>query len=522
MDDLRQHVIEQPDVLSAKGTQAPDTLRLPVETPCFRIDTVEWRGAEAFAWLPAEAPIAGACIGLDGLRTLRDWAARRLIARGYVTSQVTIPAQDLSIGRLIVEILPGRIGAIRDAGGGIGRTGTVFPHGTHALLNVRDLDQALENLRRLQGQTAATFDLVPGGALGETDVIVRQTQDARRVHVVLTADNAGLDATGRNQLGAVVAIDSPLHLYDQLVLAYNVDAALQNKSLGSQSRSISWNVPFGYAALSLGVSESKSRQTLPIDVPGIIVPPLGQRTRRYEAGIGFVPYRSSHGKTSLRFRLTRRDDHTWLGSTELDVFRRDSVSYDISIGHLEKRSRGTIDAAIGVRGSLAGWSARPGRISDRTEWDGRYQILTLRLAGGMPVRIGARHVGYRGSVILQHTPGAAPSTEFMQIGGRYTVRGFDGNNTIAGASGWTWRNELATGLFDVNEAYAALDAGRVSGTGAYEGAGGGGRTLIGVAFGLRGGYRMFGYDIALGMPVHRPSSLQTATPTLDVSLTSRF
>nr|WP_249177369.1 ShlB/FhaC/HecB family hemolysin secretion/activation protein [Burkholderia ambifaria] len=515
-------MLDRPDVLSAKPANESDTLRFPAETPCFDIHAIEWRGTDAFPWLRDAVPIDRACIGRNGLSLLREWVGRRLIARGYITSLVSIPPQNLSTGRLIIEVLPGRIGAIDDTRGRIGWTPIVFPRGGHVLLNVRDLDQALENVRRLPGQAATAFDLVPGASLGDTDIVIRHPDDARRVRFVATADNGGLDATGRNQLGAIVSIDSPLRLYDQLIVTYNTDAALRNKSLGSQAKSAAWNVPIGYASFALGISEWSSRQTLVADLPGVVVPPLGQRTRRYEAGIGYVPYRSGHGKTTLRFKVARREDRSWFGPIQLDVFRHDIVSYEVSAAHREKFARATVDASVGMRSSLAGLSAFPGRVNGQTAWDGRYRVYTATLGADAPFRIGARPFGYRGFLQFQYAPGALPSTEYLQIGGRYTVRGFDGNQTLAGDSGWFWRNELATPWFGAHEAYVALDAGLVTGAGSREGAGREGRTLIGAALGVRGSYRMLGYDVALGMPLRKPGALRTAQPTFDVLLTSRF
>ncbi|AOR72023.1 peptidase S49 [Burkholderia stabilis] len=522
LDELKQQMLDQPDVLSAKSSSDSDTLRFPEETPCFDIHEIEWRGADAFPWLRDAIPLEHACIGQKGLSLLREWVGKRLVARGYITSLVSIPSQDLSTGRLIIELLPGRIGAINDASGRIGWAPILFPRGAHALLNVRDLDQALENVRRLPGQSATAFDLVPGASLGDTDIVVRHPDDARRVRFIATADNGGLDATGRNQLGAIVAIDSPLRLYDQLIVTYNTDAALGNKALGSQAKSAAWNVPVGYASFSLGISEWTSRQALVPELPGEVMPPLGQRTRRYEAGVSYVPYRSGHGKTTLRFRLARREDRSWFGPVELDVFRHDIVSYEVGASHREKLARATVDASIGMRASLAGLSAFPGRVNGQPEWDGRYRVYSASLGADAPFRIGTRAFGYRGSLQLQYAPGALPSTEYLQIGGRYTVRGFDGNQTLAGDSGWFWRNELATPVFGAHEAYAALDAGVVTGAGSREGAGRDGRTLLGAALGVRGGYRMLGYDIALGVPLRKPGALHTARPTVDVSLFARF
>lgn len=510
------------ETLTSRIPRASDPLLLPVESPCFEIDTFEWRHADAFPWLRREAQLSRGCVGPNGLRAIRDWVTRRLIARGYVTSAATIPEQDLSAGRLIVEIVGGRIGAIDDGGGRIGWPAMLFPRHSNDLLNVRDLDQALENIRRLPGDSATAFDLVPGAALGDTDVIVRHLGSAQRARFIVTVDNSGLEATGRNQLGAIFAIDSPLYLYDQLVLTYNSDAAFHNESLGSQAKSAAWNVPIGYASVSLGVSEWTSRQTLSGNIPGFVVPPLEQRTRRYNAGLTFVPLRSGHGKTTLRFQISRREDRSWIGATELDVYRRDIVGYGVGVLHHEKLANGSVDAGIGMRGNVTGLSAHPGHVNDQRAWDGRYRIVSATLGADARFQIGARRFGYRGTFRMQRTPGTAPSTEFMQIGGRYTVRGFDGNNTLTGANGWTWRNELATDVFGATEIYAALDAGQVSGAGASEGAGRDGRTLVGATIGMRGGYKLLGYGVALGVPVRKPASLKTAAAALDLSMTTRF
>ncbi|WP_205172209.1 ShlB/FhaC/HecB family hemolysin secretion/activation protein, partial [Burkholderia sp. LMG 13014] len=155
LDAVRRQALQSADVLTPEAGARGDTLKLPHETPCVPIRSIEWRGAADFPWLSKQAPGVGQCAGTRGLAAIRSWATDQLVARGYITSLAAIPDQDYAGGRVIVEVLPGRIGAIDDAQGGIGTARGVFPHGPGALLNVRDLDQALENMRRLPGQSAA-------------------------------------------------------------------------------------------------------------------------------------------------------------------------------------------------------------------------------------------------------------------------------------------------------------------------------------------------------------------------------
>lgn len=103
-------------------------------------------------------------------------------------------------------------------------------------------------------------------------------------------------------------------------------------------------------------------------------------------------------------------------------------------------------------------------------------------------------LGYQSTVNFKYSP--APSTEYLQIDGRYTVRGFDGNTTLAGPGGWTWRNEVAMATLCVwGQVYTAVDTGQISPIASREPRG---KMLIGSAIGLRGNVNTFGYDIALG------------------------
>lgn len=75
-----------------------------------------------------------------------------LTERGYVTSRALIPKQNLTGGTLQLKVLMGCIGAIRNTpDSDIGWARMVLLAGLEDLLNQRDLDQALESIRRLPG-----------------------------------------------------------------------------------------------------------------------------------------------------------------------------------------------------------------------------------------------------------------------------------------------------------------------------------------------------------------------------------
>lgn len=521
LDEARARVAERPDLLTRTQAGPASPTVFPVETPCFLISSIEWRGAASFPWLPGRVAIEGHCLGAQGLRVARTAIARALLDRGYMTTQVVVPEQDLSTGRLLIEIVAGRIGQIRDAEGRIGRPATVLPPTTGDLLNVRDLDQALENIRRLPGQRTTAFDLLPGAEAGQSDIVFRHPADAARVHGVLTADNAGVDASGRNQLGPVVSIDSPLHLHDQLIATFSGDPHFRRRTRGSTARSIAWNVPIGYASFSVGASEWAARQRIE-DPEGTY--PYASRTRRFEMGMAYVPYRSGHSKGTLRLSLFRRQENSWFDGKALDVQRRDTTGFDLAFSHLEKFDDALFEFGVGLRGSLPGESRFPGHVQDHPDWNGRYRVATARASSDLPFEAGGQRFGYRGSLLLQHAPTPLPSSEYLQLGGRDSVRGLDGNTTLFAPGGWLWRNELAIPIpvaastSGFGEAYAALDTGAVSGGATPRHA----RRLAGVALGLRGSQGRMGYDFSVGTPVTKPEALKSRKPFLNFLLTTSF
>jgi hemolysin activation/secretion protein len=90
----------------------------------------------------------------------------------------------------------------------------------------------------------------------------------------------------------------------------------------------------------------------------------------------------------------------------------------------------------------------------------------------------------------------------LNIGGRYTVRGFDGEYTLSGDHGFVSRSELAYAVPKIKqELYVACDVGRVWGPNADALLG---QSLSGAALGLRGAIKNFSYDAHVSKPINAP------------------
>ncbi|MHA4875143.1 POTRA domain-containing protein, partial [Enterococcus faecium] len=87
------------------------------------------------------------------------------LSEGYITSRAFLPEQDLASGILTLGILEGRVENIVIDGKPDPMTLTLFPNLAGEILNLRDLEQGVEQLSRLRS-LSYRLDIQPGRQAG--------------------------------------------------------------------------------------------------------------------------------------------------------------------------------------------------------------------------------------------------------------------------------------------------------------------------------------------------------------------
>ncbi|MFC4342253.1 ShlB/FhaC/HecB family hemolysin secretion/activation protein [Cupriavidus numazuensis] len=499
----------RPDVLSpTPSALTTGPLILPTESPCFPIKAVVWDGAEGFGWLTPESEIlVGQCAGAKGLQAIRDYFATRLVTEGFITTRVMIPGQNLGTGTLRLQVIAGRIDQVKSEGTA-GWWRTALPTGPGGLVNQRDLDQGMENVRRLQGQADATIDLVPGDEPGEADLVVKPGT-GKRWHGLVTADNAGLANTGKYQMGGTLTVDSPLFLYDSLTISGNTNANIGNGSAGTRSSAINYSIPFGYWSAFFNANQSRYKQTVAGFEEDIV---YGGRNTQIEAGLGYVPFRNASGKTSLYGKVFRKSASSSINGQDLTVQHRDFVGVEVGASHRQYFGNSVFDIGTAWRQSLPNHSSATGFVLGDPDWDGKSEILLGNLGLMVPIQLNGQRLRYQGTVRMQYAPSRILPSDYFVIGNRYSVRGFDEQLTLAAENGVTMRNDLAWQIGGTGqEAFVGFDMGHVSGPSAAFLVG---QTLMGAVIGARGRWRLgslaaLSYEVTLGTPVRKPDNFRT-------------
>ncbi|WP_017735236.1 ShlB/FhaC/HecB family hemolysin secretion/activation protein [Pseudomonas sp. CBZ-4] len=526
----REQLEQSPDVRLEAPLDSAGNLRLPRnETPCFKIDRVVLRGeqAEDFQWAlraanPADDPVQGRCVGSAGINLTMKRIQNAIIAKGFITTRVLAEAQDLKQGTLSLVLVPGRIKHIRFAEGTSARANywNAMPASPGDVLNLRDIEQALENFKRVP-TAEADVQITPAEGAdaqpGESDVVIAWKQ-AIPVRVSLSVDDSGSKQTGKYQGNVALSLDNLASLNDLFYISFNHDlGGGQSGDRGSKGHTVHYSVPYDYWQLSLTSSEYDYHQT----IAGVNQAySYSGRSRTNEVQLSRVIYRDAVRKTTVSVGGWSRTSSNYIEDTEIELQRRRMAGWQAGINHREFIGASTLDLGVGYRRGTGARDALRAPEEENGEGTSRSQIITANAQLQLPFTLADQRLryiaGWRGQ--WNRTP-LIPQDRFS-IGGRYTVRGFDGEQILSAERGWTFSNDLGLSLANTGqELYLGVDYGEVGGHSTQYLSG---RRLAGAVVGLRGGYKQFSYDIYTGKPLEKPKGFQTADVTSGFSANWSF
>lgn len=511
----------------------PVEQRLPDnEAPCFRIDRVVLSGerSDAFQWaLDAiagpqgdDSPI-GRCLGTEGVNIVLTRVQQAVMARGFVTTRVLAGSQDLTQGELALTLIPGRIAAIRFDGESTPTSlRTAIPARVGDLLNLRAIEQGLENLKRVPSAEADIQiepSKAPDAQPGDSDLVVKYAQ-TRRLRASLSLDDSGTEATGRYQAGATLSVDNPFGWNDLFYVnaSHSIDGHwFSNPDKGTAGQIAHYSVPYGDWLFSTTASRNDYHQ----NIAGAFQDyEYSGESSNAEVSVSRLLYRDQHRKTIASMRGFRRSSHNYVDDTEIEVQRRVVGGWELGLTHREFLGAATLDGNLVYRRGTGAFGAMPAPEEPFGEGTSRMRIITADLGLNLPFQLGDQRLRYSGLWRAQWNRTPLTPQDMFSIGGRFTVRGFDGESSLMGDRGWLVRNDLGLVLGASGaELYVGIDYGQVGGLYAEQLIG---RRLAGGVVGLRGEYQGLSYDLFVGAPISKPEGFRTASVTAGFSLNFNF
>jgi hemolysin activation/secretion protein len=508
-----------PDVRLPSPLPAAEPPTPQGDQPCFPIQRIDVDGADV---VPVNATIVrafeGECLKAGDINGLMTLLQNDLIERGYVTTRVLASPQDLGSGQLTLTVVPGRVHRIQKDEPQAPRSSlwNTLPVDSGDLLNLRDIEQGLENFKRVP-TADADIQIVPGqdDAPGESDLHIRY-QQAFPLRLSVFADDGGSRSTGRYQGGATLSFDNPLTLSDLLYVSLSRDVDSRTPR-GTRNVSGHYSVPFGYWMLSFNGNQYRYRQA----VAGINQTYVYAGTSRsLEAKLSRVIYRDTARKTQLYARAYQRRSDNFIDDTEVEVQRRRVAGLEVGVSHREFLGSAVLDANLAFRKGTGAFHALPAPEEAFGEGESRAGIVSADLQFNTPFKIASTNWRYSGSLRAQWTDKPLTPQDRFAIGGRYTVRGFDGEISLSAERGFVWRNDLGLALGNTGqELYLGLDFGQVNGPADVYLLG---RRLAGAVLGVRGSVVGVQYDLFAGLPLKKPEGFQAASVVYGFSVNYQF
>lgn len=518
----QQFEAKAPDV-SLLAPVAKAKLQFPEETPCFMIEQVSITGQEALPhWVPVKRlanQAVGHCIGIDGINLLVTDVQNRLISHGWITSRVLVPEQDLSTGTLKLVVLPGKVQKVRftDDSSQYSTLYTAMPARSGNLLDLRDIEQGLENLQRLP-TVQASMEMIPGDGPGETQIVINR-QQSRYWHASAWVDNTGSKSTGKNQAGVMLALDNPTSLSDLFYITATRDLSFSS-SKDTTNYSAHYSVPFGYWQFATTASDYEYTQTIAgmnddIQYRG--------KSKSLNLQLSNVLYRDATAKTTATYDINLRETRNFVRDTEIENQKRRTTSWKLGLNHRQYIGQSTVTAGASYQHGTRWFGAMPAFEETNDPNSREYatalaKVMQFSASASIPFQVAKQQLRFETQYLRQISDRQLTPQDQFSIGNRWTVRGFDGERTLSADQGWTLRNTLSWVTPIPNqELYLGADYGEIGGHGTYRNLG---THLAGGAIGLRGAISAanLSYDLSIGTPFSKPDGFKTDPATFAFSV----
>lgn len=462
-------------------------------------------------------PYVRRCLSMRDINELIRSIVNHYVDRGYVTTRAYVAPQDLSSGKLEITVVEGTIEGIQLNEGSAPdqrRVGTAFPGLQGKTLNLRDIEQGLDQLNRLPSSNAK-MEIVPGTKPGTSRIAITDSP-AKTWRARASLDNAGQKNIGTNQYTLSFDKDNLLGLNDMLTVNWSADAnAVANfERHKSESASAYYSLPLGYWTITASASSFDYHTELPGG--GVDYRSTGDTTS-YALDISRVLHRNAESKTSGGIGFSTKAINNYLEGEKLKASSYNLSTLKASLDHNRRILGGVLSLGGEYSLGLPVLDAPKDKSSNLVTPKHEYYKLVFNGSYMRPFTVAEHEVTFSTRAQVQWTPDTLYNAERLSLGSRYTVRGFQ-RDSLSGDSGGYVRNELSTSILPAKsrtgwiqdtlgdpQLYVGYDLGSIhrDAKDSFERG-----TLQGMATGVRSSSEHFGMDLCLSHAVDAPSFMK--------------
>ncbi|MGR3897323.1 ShlB/FhaC/HecB family hemolysin secretion/activation protein [Pseudomonas sp. 1176_21] len=428
------------ELQSLPGRAAPQVpASTPEDTRCFTIRHIVLEGAEHLGEREQRRllePYEGQCLGVGQLNALLKVVTDHYLNRGYITTRAYLPQQDLSSGTLQITVVEGRLDGLDSSSLASPRElAMAFPGTTGEVLNLRELEQLVDQLTRLPSRQAQ-LELVPGDEVGSSRVQLQGQRD-KPWRVSATRNNDGDRSSGEQQMGLGLDWDSPLGLADQFSLRANQDA-VSDHWRHSDSQYLNYSVPWGWWTFTYSYNQSYYRTR--DDSSGFPFK-LDGDSQMHQLRVERVIHRDALSKTAVNLGISHLRTNNYLDDSLIDVSSTRLSESQLGVNHGRRIGTAFLNLDAGWQQGIGAFDAQGAGDPHGNEPVARYNKYSLTLSYLQPFTLWGEAFSFDSLATGQRSEDPLYSPQRISVGGLNSVRGFK-QQTLTGNSGGYWRNQL--------------------------------------------------------------------------------
>jgi len=405
----------------------------------------------------------GKCITPSLLENITRAVTNIYIDRGYVTTRSFINPQNIKAGGLEVVIMEGKLEKIEfdyDVKE-VGTSGkdeekkqsfksklhnlssraqilTAFANLEGEILNVRDIEQGLDQLNKLSANNA-TMKIVPSQKQGYSKIVISKNEQSRATRVRLSANNSGQEQTGLYNGKVILEQDNFFKLNDSIYTMYTKNLSA-NSARDSKSFYGSINIPFGYWNFSTSYINSSYLNT--INSTNDTIRTTGKSkfsTFKLERRI----FRNKISKVGLFTSLNLKDTKSFIEDVISDTGSRKLSIISVGLDHSILLSKlGYINYSFSHVFGIRQLNALEDKgLQDDFTPQAQYKKYTFNISYYKPLKIKNQNFSFQSYFSSQYSEDPLFSSEQIIIGDQYSVRGFREKSSL-GDSGFFIQNNL--------------------------------------------------------------------------------
>jgi hemolysin activation/secretion protein len=439
LEEQRRRLEELKELPGKEAKPAVPTA--PADTRCFPIQDIELKGADSLSDSEKTRllkPYIGQCLGVTQLNELLKVITDHYIEKGLVTSRAYLPQQDLSGGHLKVLVVEGKLEGLKgaqDSQLSDRELAMAFPGKTGELVNLREIEQLVDQLNRLPSNQAQ-MELAPGKNVGGSEVLVKNTPQ-KPWRAGLSRSNDGQRSTGEQQWGTTFDWDSPLGLADQLNLRGGHDAVSDHQHTSSNAM-LNYNLPWGWWNFNYTYSQSDYRSQAQAN--GFNFKQTGD-SENHQLRAERVIHRDAVSKTSVSTGLSYLRTNNFIEDSKLKLSSNRISEAQFDINHGRRIGSAFVNLDLGMQQGIGAFDAQGNGHPGPGEPDARYRKYTGTLSYLQPFKVWGESFSFSSLMTGQHSEDVLFSPQRTSLGGLSSIRGYK-DQSLSGDSGGYWRNDL--------------------------------------------------------------------------------